>query len=793
MMAIAGLVATSCQDNLAPVANEGELASVSLQVETPEIATRTYSDGMSATVLQYAVYDEAGNEISDLTVTDAVINGKTTVELKLTTGNTYSMIFWAAAPEAPYTVDLTDKTMSVDYTAAVSNDENRDAFYKYVEPFTVTGTMSKTVELKRPFAQLNIGTSDYAASEAAGYVPTESYVKVPAYSALNLVTGEVSEQVTVEYDYAAIDRTEAFPVAGYEYIAMNYLLVSADKEVVEVEFAYTDGVAEKTRTVGSVPVQRNHRTNLYGQLLTSDVDINVEILPGYEEDLPETDAEKLAIVAQLGGTVVLSEDVVLSKPLKVEQPMVIDLNGYSITTQLKEEGRHHYAIDNYSVLTLQGEGEINARGVENFGTMTVDGNITITNVDTNGGAAIWNEGDLVINGGTFKTNASAGEGSYGGALNTRSTGKAVVNGGTFEAYSQLTYAIINDGETVINDAVVKGKHGAVSGAESNDKTTINGGSFELMENPAVSDHCLYFVSTVRGGMFTLGTNTDSGAKLFYNSVIAEGCKAVENAGWTYVVEAETDAELLAIVAQLGGTVVLSEDVVLSKALNVAQPMVIDLNGYSITTELKSEGRHHYAIDNYSVLTLQGEGEINARGVENFGTMTINGDITITNVDTNGGSAIWNEGNLTINGGTFTTNTEAGVGSYGGALYTEEGATCVVNGGTFVANSQLTYAVLNYGKTTFNNGTVKGKHGAIGGGIDENGEYYGKTTINGGSFELMENPAVSDHCAYYINDIRGGKFTLGVNTDSGAQLFYDSVIAEGYKTVVDGDWTSVVAE
>ena len=547
MMAIAGLVATSCQDNLAPVANEGDIASVSLQVETPEIATRTYSDGMSATVLQYAVYDEAGNEISDLTVTDAVINGKTTVELKLTTGNTYSMIFWAAAPNAPYDVHLTDKTMSVDYTTAVSNDENRDAFYKYVEPFTVTGTMSKTVELKRPFAQLNIGTSDYAASEKAGYVPTESYVKVPAYSALNLVTGEVSEQVTVEYDYAAIDRTETFPVTGYEYIAMNYLLVSADKGVVDVEFAYTDGATEKTRTVGSVPVQRNHRTNLYGQLLTSDVEINVEILPDYdEEDLPETDAEKLAIVAQLGGSVTLTGDLTLTEPIVVNAPMVLDLGGYTITTELKSEGRHHYAIDNYSVLTLQGEGEINARGIENFGIMTINGDITITNVDTNGGSAIWNEGNLTINGGTFTTNTEAGVGSYGGALYTEEGATCVVNGGTFVANSQLTYAVLNYGKTTFNNGIVKGKHGAIAGGidengEYYGKTTINGGSFELMENPAVSDHCAYYINDIRGGKFTLGTNTDSGAKLFYNSVIAEGYKAVENAGWTYVVEAEVDA------------------------------------------------------------------------------------------------------------------------------------------------------------------------------------------------------------------------------------------------------------
>ena len=540
MMAIAGLVATSCQDNLAPVANEGEIASVSFQVETPEIATRAYSDGMSATVLQYAIYDEAGKEISDLTVTDAVINGKTNVELKLTTGHTYSMIFWAAAPEAPYTVDLTAKTMTVDYTEAVSNDENRDAFYKYVEPFVVTGTMSKTVELKRPFAQLNIGTNDYAASEAAGYVPTKSYVTVPVYSTLDLVEGEVSGQTTVTYEYAAIPEGETFPVAGYEYVAMNYLLVPSDKGVVEVEFGVTDDATEKTRTVGSVPVQRNYRTNIYGQLLTSGVVINVEILPEYDGDLPKTDADKLAIAAQLGGTVVLSENVTLAEPIKVEQPMVIDLNGYTITADLKQEGRHHYAIDNYSVLTLKGEGAINARGIENFGTMTIDGNITITNVDTNGGSAIWNEGDLVINGGTFTTNTEAGVGSYGGALYTEEGATCVVNGGTFIANSQLTYAVLNYGVTVVNNATVKGKHGAIGGAidengEYYGKTTINGGSFELMENPAMSDHCAYCINDIRGGKFTLGVNTDSGAQLFYDSVIAEGYKTVEENGWTSVV------------------------------------------------------------------------------------------------------------------------------------------------------------------------------------------------------------------------------------------------------------------
>ena len=184
-------LAASCQNDFDYVPTGEETAQVTFNVGAPEMATRAFSDGATATVLQYAVYNAEGNELTDLTVTDAEIHGSTTVNLQLTTGNTYSVIFWAAAENAPYTVDFDAKTMTVDYANAVSNDEKRDAFYAYHE-FTVTGSQTETVYLKRPFAQLNIGTSDYTVAEAAGYAPAYSYVKVPVYNTLDLVEGKVS-------------------------------------------------------------------------------------------------------------------------------------------------------------------------------------------------------------------------------------------------------------------------------------------------------------------------------------------------------------------------------------------------------------------------------------------------------------------------------------------------------------------------------------------------------------------------------------------------------------------------
>ena len=290
MLAIVAMIATSCVQEQDLVANTaGEAVAVSFNVGTPAMRAN-FSDGATATHLQYAVYDANGNILSDLTVLDGdITGGSTTVTLQLVTGNNYSVLFWAAAPNAPYTVAfgnaLSEATMTVDYTAPVCSDENRDAFYTLL-PIEVKGAMTVGADLKRPFAQLNIGTNDYDEATSAGYTVSHAKVATSAYTTLNFADGSVSTLVPVEFAYAAVPTAETFPVATYEYMAMNYLLMAKDPETVDVTFYYaTDaqGANEKSRTVGSVPVQRNHRTNLYGALLTSLATVNVEIKPVYDE------------------------------------------------------------------------------------------------------------------------------------------------------------------------------------------------------------------------------------------------------------------------------------------------------------------------------------------------------------------------------------------------------------------------------------------------------------------------------------------------------------------------------
>ncbi|MBP3671467.1 MAG: hypothetical protein J6J06_05845, partial [Bacteroidaceae bacterium] len=284
MLATTMLFATSCQQD--EVFVDGNEAVVQFQISTPEMATRAYSDGTTATNLQWAVYDAQGVRVEGMQPGSKEINGKTNVELKLAKGKSYNVLFWASAEGAPYTVDFDTHKLTVDYNG-YSNDEKRDAFYNWYPVEVNAVGEAQVVQLRRPFAQLNIGTGDMQDAAAAGVtVATTKVTVTDVYNTLDFKEGSVTGEENVTFDYAAVPTNETFPVDGYDYLAMNYVLVPADKVVVDkVELTYTSAqVADETRTFTSIPLQRNYRTNIYGDLLTKGVDFIVEIVPTYTND-----------------------------------------------------------------------------------------------------------------------------------------------------------------------------------------------------------------------------------------------------------------------------------------------------------------------------------------------------------------------------------------------------------------------------------------------------------------------------------------------------------------------------
>ena len=463
MVAIASLLmlGTSCSsEEVAPVTGE---SAVTLSVTLPDgIQSRAFGDGTTAQKLQMLVLDgETALPVftgTDPTVLSTDINLTKQVTLRLAAGKTYKVVCWAAAEGAPYTFDPATRTVTANYEGALTGDEKLDAFYA-AQDITVTGNTTETVKLYRPFAQLNIGTNDLAAAKAAGFDAKTVKVTVPTYKSLNLVTGavEAGDPVAVPFGEGALSTGENFPKAGYEYLSMNYLLMSADKQLVDLEFTVkaADG-STRTLPVSAVPVQRNYRTNIYGSLLTNSVNINVEIVPAFEESAYEVayvaTAEDLVAALNGGSSVVLEQNLVVSSEMHIVIPegktVTLNLNGKTIsnTEDIWSEAKKEYQmlnVDGAGTLVLTGKGKIDAKendcyciNVRGGAHLIIENGTYVGNVS----AIQVDEGVCEIKGGTFDLK-QLWKGDYTYMLNcidaNYKNGKAkfIVTGGTFVGFN----------------------------------------------------------------------------------------------------------------------------------------------------------------------------------------------------------------------------------------------------------------------------------------------------------------------------------------------------------------------
>ena len=463
MVAIASLLmlGTSCSsEEVAPVTGE---STVTLSVTLPDgIQSRAFGDGTTAQKLQMLVLDgETALPVftgADPTVLSTDINLTKQVTLRLAAGKTYKVVCWAAAEGAPYTFDPATRTVTANYEGALTGDEKLDAFYA-AQDITVTGNTTETVKLYRPFAQLNIGTNDLAAAKAAGFDAKTVKVTVPTYKSLNLVTGavEAGDSVAVPFGEGALPTGETFPKAGYDYLSMNYLLMSADKQLVDLEFTVkaADG-STRTLPVSAVPVQRNYRTNIYGSLLTNSVNINVEIVPAFEESAYEVayvaTAEDLVAALNAGSSVVLEQNLVVSSEMHIVIPegktVTLNLNGKTIsnTEDIWSEAKKEYQmlnVDGAGTLVLTGKGKIDAKendcyciNVRGGAHLIIENGTYVGNVS----AIQVDEGVCEIKGGTFDLK-QLWKGDYTYMLNcidaNYKNGKAkfIVTGGTFVGFN----------------------------------------------------------------------------------------------------------------------------------------------------------------------------------------------------------------------------------------------------------------------------------------------------------------------------------------------------------------------
>lgn len=526
-LAVAGLMATTAcsRDEMESAGMNGD-GVVTFSARLPEqLQTRSMGDGQTARKLTYAVY--AAGEQTPLLTSESegapaveFTDLKAQLTLRLTTGKSYDVLFWADAygqkdESNPYKVDYQAQTVTVDYAAAESNDESRDAFFGSVTGMKVTGAMSQDVTLVRPFAQVNVGTDDLEEAVAGGLqsaalATSMSATNVP--TTLNLLNGTTTGSTSVNFASHAVP-TESLVVSGrtYTYLAMNYLLMGADKTTTNIAFAFTDGATTGNLTFSNVPVQRNYRTNIIGSVLTGDVDFDIDIDPGFGE--PDHNLSQLLFAAENGGTVELEENMTLEQEITVAEgkKMELNLNGHDIVFDSEEL---------YTAFNVNGDMVINGPG-----------NISYKN----GGILIVNKnGSLVINGGDFSSDVNCIQ-VYGGSL--------AINGGHFSVTQMV------DGHWYLLNQL-DSDPGTVA---------IKGGTF-VNYDPATGD-------PGRGGDFLV--EGYSSVKVSDDPATYE---VIEGAG------AATADELKAAISEGEPVITLVDDIALSEVLSFPKDVTLTAQG-----------------------------------------------------------------------------------------------------------------------------------------------------------------------------------------------------------------------
>lgn len=275
------LAACSKDDNI----HSEQTLVVTFSLAASEDSTRTYGNGEVVNDLRYAIYAQGDYTRPLITnIKKGAFAGaatSTTISEELIRGNKYTALFWAdydagdtnnSNAHARYTIDWNTNTVTMNTADLVAQDETLDAFFARVD-FTASSRVE--VDLKRPFAQLNITANDYSYATNNNIEVTKTALQIVAYTQLNLLSGEVvGQSETINFAENIIPSTAA--AAQDKHLSMNYILVDKDVEYSAspaLTVFYTKDGEDKsfTATYDDVKLKRNRRTNIVGKIITSNL------------------------------------------------------------------------------------------------------------------------------------------------------------------------------------------------------------------------------------------------------------------------------------------------------------------------------------------------------------------------------------------------------------------------------------------------------------------------------------------------------------------------------------------
>ena len=268
MLALTMIGIQSCSDELHDVGDVQVSFTATLPTDT---RTRSFGKAEQVNTLVVGIFKKGVADVHtnsggschyyEIDRQSFPINGTSVnVQLTLAQEQTYSFVFWAYDNNQNiYNIDdLTAIEMNtLPNPITFSEAEAADVFFATMEDITITGDCSYPVELVRPLAQINVGTTGtpMQATFTAKAVPNTFYPFT------NTVSGNA------EFTWNFNDTTtETFSADGteYNYLAMGYVFAPTTATNISAKLTLTDGNNSKMVEFPQVEIEANQRSNIAG-------------------------------------------------------------------------------------------------------------------------------------------------------------------------------------------------------------------------------------------------------------------------------------------------------------------------------------------------------------------------------------------------------------------------------------------------------------------------------------------------------------------------------------------------
>ena len=530
-------------------------------------------------------------------------------------------------------------------------------------------------------------------------------------------------------------------------------------------------------------------------------------------------------------TVTLLKDVTEDITIPTGGTAMLDLSGKTLTNKA---GKHTITVENGGKLNIS----------DSVGTGVVDNT-------SHGKAAIYNKGEVTLNGGTFER--SAEKGTYSPCSDGGNSWYTIANYGTMEINTGVTVenaggysSMIRNGGDVTADCNLTIEGGNFAGGVNTVKNdsfgvlTINGGNFSNTAQYVIMNwnkaeitagtfqaldtaSAVLFTSAYGADDNTVGKLTISGGEFKHASDTQEMIVDhydESNSGAAAVTGGRFDADISKYipsdyVQSADGTVEkLGESNAVAKVGDTYYKTLADAvtAADNATVTLLKDVTANVTIPADKTITLNLNGmtltNVDDHTILNNGNLTITGTGRVDNISHAKG-ALYNKGTVVINGGTFDRSQENGMnkGESGqnswytiknvGTMTINDGAT-VQTAGNNAALGKFSSLVSNGYFNTNDYNTNKGLEqpiltidgGTFRGGLNTiKNDDRARLTINGGTFSNYYQAVVQNH---NIAEITGGTFTAASDANTETYGIYNcgcgADIDLGTLTVSGGTFT-----